>query len=105
VVQLSETTHADGRCVVSVAGEFDLAAVEEFLSLARQSLTHCSALELDLDELSFIDSSGLGALLRVRHDAGAYDASLRLVNVSPETLRLLRLTGLRDLFEIHPSEP
>ena len=102
MVEFSDRDLADGVCVLSVTGEFDLAVVAEFLQRALACLARTEALELDLQGVSFIDSSGLGALLRVRKEAADAGKTLSLVNVSPATHRLLEITGLHDAFDIRP---
>jgi anti-anti-sigma factor len=102
VVEFSDRDLDGGVCVLSVTGEFDLAVVAEFLQRALACLGRTEALELDLQGVSFIDSSGLGALLRVRKEAADAGKTLSLVNVSPATHRLLDITGLHDAFDIRP---
>jgi anti-anti-sigma factor len=104
MARFSEEARDDGRCVVRTAGELDIAAAEEFIEVVRASLGRCTIVELDLGDITFIDSSGLAALVRLRKEAGANDVSLRLTKVSPATDRLLRLTGLVDVFDISTSQ-
>jgi anti-anti-sigma factor len=91
-------------CVVRPAGELDLAAVEEFIDVVRGSLSRCSAVEIDLGDITFIDSSGLGALVRLRKEAEANESSLYLTKINPATDRLLRITGLIDFFDIRTGQ-
>jgi anti-anti-sigma factor len=105
VVEFGVSTRSDGACVVSVVGEMDLAVVAEFLEHALACLDRAHALALDLGGVSFIDSSGLGALVRVRKEAADRGKSLTLVNVSASTHRLLEITGLQDAFDIVDEEP
>lgn len=107
MVDFGESTRSDGACVVSVVGEMDLAVVAEFLERALACLDRADALALDLDleGVSFIDSSGLGALVRVRKEAADRGKALTLVNVSASTHRLLEITGLQDAFDIVDQEP
>ena len=67
--------------------------------------TVLEAIEIDLNAVSFIDSSGLGALVRVRNEAAAKGKTLSLVNPGHATLRLLELTGLQHAFDIRSDEP
>ncbi len=81
--------------VLRVAGEVDLhvadALVGEAVALDADRLV------IDLADVTFIDSSGLHALLRIhRHVAGA----LTLRNVTPVTARVLELAGLGDVFAV-----
>jgi anti-sigma B factor antagonist len=103
MVEFRESERSGGGCVLSVEGEFDLAVVDEFLAWALPCLGRADVIEIDLGAVSFIDSSGLGALVRVRNDAAEQAKSLSLVNPSPATNRLLELTGLQQAFDIRSS--
>src|SRR3954451_21766092 len=88
--------------LLSAAGELDLGTVPE-LSDRLSSLDGCGAQRLivDLTEVTFLDSSALGALLaqaRTRRDQGE---ELALVCNDPRTLRALEVTGLQSVFELH----
>ena len=103
MVDFGESSRIDGACAVWVEGELDLAVVDEFLEWALACLDRSSAMEIDLHGVTFIDSSGLGALVRLRNEATATDKSLALVKVSAATHRLLEITGLSDAFDIRPD--
>lgn len=104
MVEFHESSRSDGTAVVSVGGDFDLAVVDEFLERVLACLDRTDAIELDLHGVSFIDSSGLGALVRVRKEAVHRGKSVSLVNVSPATHRLLEITGLHDAFDLRPKQ-
>jgi anti-anti-sigma factor len=104
VVEFHESDRGDGVSVVAVEGDFDLAVVDEFLRRVLDCLDRADAVEIDLHRVSFIDSSGLGALVRVRKEATARDKSLSLVNVSASTHRLLEITGLHHAFDLRPKQ-
>ena len=102
-----------GYVVVTVAGEVDIATVaalrERLSALAAGGLP----LVADLDQVSFIDATGLGALAAAARLAAARGVSLHVVCAQPQTRRLFRITGLdrqiplaRDLAEaLHALEP
>lgn len=100
MVQLSEMVRDDGVRVVSVVGELDLAEVEQFMAFGRRSGHGCAGLEVDLGGLSFIDSTGLSALIQLRKEFSELGLPLRLTNVGPVTRRLFHITGLLDVFGI-----
>ena len=54
----------------------------------------CQPLIADLDQVSFIDSAGLAALVSAARRAAAHGASLHVICARPETRQLFRLTGL-----------
>lgn len=92
-------TRDDGGCMISVSGEVDIANVEEFLTVAQGCLESGATLvEVDLSEVTFIDSSGLGALVRLRNQARERDVVVVLRRVPEFVGRLLEVTGLTAAF-------
>jgi anti-sigma B factor antagonist len=61
-------------------------------------------LVLNLKKVTFIDSSGLGALVAAHSSAKSSGARLRLCNLGSGTNELLRLTRLVTIFEVSDSE-
>ena len=58
---------------------------------------------VDLTHLEFLDSTGLGALIGAHKRAAEHDGSVRLVAHEGQILRLLRITGLLDVFAVYPT--
>lgn len=104
MAQFSEDVRDAGTCVVHAAGELDLEAVEEFIATVQGALSRCTCVEIDLGDVTFMDSSALGALVRLSKDADRADAELHLTRITPATDQLLRLTGLTDFFSIRTSQ-
>jgi|SRR6516225_5804936 len=88
------TRREPGYVVVTVAGEIDIATVarlrERLSALAAGGLP----LVADLDQVSFIDATGLGALAGAARRAADHGTSLHVVCDQPQTRRLFRVTGL-----------
>ncbi len=101
MARFSQETHEDGSAILSVAGEIDLAVTDEFVLVAQSCLKQGNGLSLDLGEVTFIDSSGLGVLVLMRKEAAEQDKTFRLANVSSSVERLLEVTGLDHVF--YPS--
>jgi anti-anti-sigma factor len=94
----------DGRGLL-VSGELDIAVADEFLDKARAALGAAeSVLEIEFSGVTFVDSTGLGALVRLREEALAAGKEVRLVNVPRQAARVLELTGLTDLFGELPDQ-
>ena len=89
-----QTRREPGDVVVTVAGEVDIATVarlrERLSALAAGGLP----LVADLDQVSFIDATGLGALAAASRRAAACGVSLYVVCAQSQTRRLFRITGL-----------
>jgi anti-sigma B factor antagonist len=58
---------------------------------------------VDLTQLEFLDSTGLGALIGAHKRAAEHGVSVRLVAHEGQILRLLRITGLLEVFSVYPS--
>jgi anti-sigma B factor antagonist len=90
----------DGSWLVTAAGELDRLTVARFteaLDLAAEG--EPALVVLDITGCSFVDSTGLGAL--VAADKALRDAGSRLeLAVSPLVLRLLQATGLDELLTV-----
>lgn len=100
MAEFNEHLLEDGTFVVEASGEVDLAVVDQLLEIAIGGLSGARAVCLDLRGVSFIDSTGIGALVLIRNEASAASKSMRLTNVPPAVRRLLALTGLEDAFDI-----
>src|ERR1700728_4402495 len=58
---------------------------------------------LQLDQIEFVDSSGLGALMRLVQAARAKGGDLKLSGVPPKVRRVLQLTNLLAQFETYET--
>jgi anti-anti-sigma factor len=99
---LTVRTHARGSTLeVIVAGNLDMAAALKLETRVDALLAEedVQALELDLAQVEFVDSAGLGALLAVRDRAGQRGIDLAITSVSDRVRRILDLTGLGGIAE------
>lgn len=87
---------ADERvAVITLTGELDIASSESLeheLAAAREA----PLVVVDLRGLTFIDSTGLGVLVRAHQQAKEQGRRLALVRGEGQVERLLSLTGLAD---------
>jgi anti-sigma B factor antagonist len=90
---------------LTVLGELDMATVPilERAFSAVLAEGDVRMIVVDLSALSFMDSSGIHLLLRMKDACGAADR-LRIVNGSPAVVRLLDLAGVRELLPIISGE-
>jgi anti-sigma B factor antagonist len=59
---------------------------------------------LNMDNVTYIDSSGLGALVAAHTSARSQGASLKLSNLGSKFQEILQVTKLVTVFEVYPSE-
>ena len=56
---------------------------------------------VDLSGVGFLDSSGLGALVRALTQSQKEGGQTKLLNAGPQIRKLLQMTKLDSVFEIH----
>lgn len=61
-------------------------------------------LVLDLSEVPWIDSSGIGLLVKIMTSAKQRGGSMKLLNPSKFTLQTLKMIALLDVFEIFEDQ-
>jgi anti-anti-sigma factor len=90
--------------VITVGGEVDAHSAGGLREHLLIALCHLSPrLVLDLTHLTFIDSSGLAALVVTWKLAEAGGGTLRLAGASAQVARKLHTTGLDQRLPIHPD--
>jgi anti-anti-sigma factor len=99
-----ETTELGADTVIALRGEFDHTGIELFKSAVAQ-VSPSSALVLDMRDLSFLDSSGLGCLVDVYRRAKSEGWSLVLTSPQRAVSMILRLSGLDERLEIVYAGP
>ena len=89
------------RCVGRIVAGSESESLREHVSF----LMHDSrAIVLHMGEVAFIDSSGLGAMVRVLTITRQANGELKLCNVPEHVHKILAMTHLTKLFETHESE-
>jgi anti-sigma B factor antagonist len=105
LVEVSVTSRRSGdRTVVKVTGEIDVytaPALREELQAHQEA--GAADLVVDLTEVPFMDSTGLGVLVGSLKRARTTGGSLRLVIDQEKVLKVFRITALTQVFEIHPT--
>jgi anti-sigma B factor antagonist len=72
-------------------------------SLVGDSIEKHGDVVLQLDQVEFVDSSGLGALVRLMQAARSKGGDLKLCGLPPNIRKMLQLTNLLSQFETYES--
>ena len=93
-------TDAAGHDLLIVSGDVDLATAPELVAAADACLGPGATrpLRLDLSAVTFIDSTGISALLEIRHAAARAGVEVVVVGQSAVVDRVLSVVGITDLF-------
>jgi anti-anti-sigma factor len=93
----------DGGYLVAVAGELDLASVPELRAALEAAAQSGLPVVLDVSDVTFIDSTALGALLRANDELASDGPGMVLVCPGGPVRRLLMLTRLEDRLTFAPD--
>ncbi|GAA4803626.1 STAS domain-containing protein [Streptomyces ziwulingensis] len=97
-------TSTDGISVLTVGGEIDHTTVPQ-LQQALESGREASAgrTVLDFQAVTFMDSSGINALVAAHRSARASGGWVRLAGPTEPVLRVIQIVGLDAVITCHPS--
>jgi anti-sigma B factor antagonist len=95
---------ADGAAIIDVRGELDVTTVAAFKTLLVDTIDRerPARVVVDMLHVTFMDSTGIGALVvgyNAAHDVGA---RFEVHNPSQFVHRQLHITGLTDVFGLPP---
>jgi anti-sigma B factor antagonist len=101
-LQLSTEKTAE-ETIVHGSGRITSATSDSLQSTIRGLIPGAKRIVLDLTEVNYIDSSGLGALVSVYLAASRAKCVLELANPKPRIRDLFELSKLTAVFESHVS--
>jgi anti-anti-sigma factor len=96
---------SDGDCTVAIDGEFDMAAtfaVEPALERALRA-PDLRQLTLDLSGLTFIDSVGIGVVIRLAAELETRGIELRIVPGPRHVHRVFTSVGMAQVLPFEPE--
>jgi len=100
------TTRDDGRItILSVEGDLVIGEPESRFKKVVAGLVEKGRVHLivDLSRAGFLDSSGLGSLVRAMTTTQNEGGQTKLAGLSPQIRKLLEMTRLDSVFEIHEN--
>lgn len=89
--------------VVKLGGEVDLSWSQQARRAVLDALGQSQKVAVDLSKVSYIDSSGIAALVEGFQNARGKGQEFVLVQVSDAVLAVLRLARLDKVFAIRPA--
>jgi len=101
---ISEKMLNDELALLKVKGRLDAVAAPDLKSRLKELVAdnHVTVI-IDLTDVSFIDSSGLAALVSGFRAAREAGGSIKLAGLREQTMMVFKLTRLDRVFEIHPD--
>lgn len=100
-IQIDESLH---KSIVHLSGEIDVYTApklkDALLPLLMQQGT---SLEVDLSDVNYMDSTGLGVFVNALKLSNEHDSKLSLINLQNRVFRLFQITGLHEIMDINST--
>ena len=94
------TSVGEGVAFVEVTGELDLSTADELREAVLAAMAPAvGTIRIDLHGVTFMDSTGLGALIAARNAAGAH-YTVVVQNPQPQVRRVFEITALDKVFNL-----
>lgn len=101
-MQLSEK-RVGNVMVIEITGRLDIEAEPELLTSSESWIESKVDMVFDCTHLEFVDSSGLGILLRILKRAMSGDKDIRLAAINEQVAMLFEITRADKIFQIFPT--
>jgi len=88
-------------------GEIDVATVEEQRGqwLAAVDERQPQRLVIDMSDVTFLDSTGLGAIVALQRRQRSHGGVVAIANAAPAVVQILELTGMHLTMEVNSAAP
>ena len=106
-MSLKMTSHeVDGVTVVALDGRIVLGEESTTLREKFKGLTVAGKqkIVLNMDNITYIDSAGLGTLIAAHVSAKNHDASVRLCHLGKKFHEVLQITKLLTVFDVYDTQ-
>ncbi len=91
----------DGRPGVKITGEVDVATAAPFREALEEVISGGDEkVYLDLSDMDYIDSTGIGILIDIKKNVMKPDQQFVLINPKRSIRKLFQLTGVDQIFPI-----
>lgn len=94
-----EVAAAPEETLVRCIGKMTFTSTGALQTELRRLIPETKRLVLDLAEMSYLDSFGLGVLVGAHFSAKRQQRQLKLINMRPQALQLVQVTHLTYLLE------
>jgi anti-sigma B factor antagonist len=96
-----ETVRTPEETLVHCTGRITSSTTSTLQSAVRALIPHTRRLVLDLTDVTYLDSSGLGALVSIYVSARRQECELKLIHLNERLKQLFRITQMAKIFEGH----
>lgn len=103
VLPRTDVVVVDETAVLHIQGRLDVRTTPDFTAKAEAAIAETSFVIVELSAATFLDSTGIGALVGLAKQLRDLDGKLWLVAIPPPILQTLQIMRLDRFFEVLPS--
>jgi len=96
-----ETLTTSDEIIVRCTGKIISSTTAQLQATVRSLIPKTQSIVLDLTDVSYLDSSGLGAIVGLYLSAKRQHCTLKLIHLNQRLQELFRITKLASVFEGH----
>lgn len=94
---MTAAPHSPNPIVVGLTGDLDFASVDDAAERIAQAIASGRDVTVDMGDVPFIDSTGIGMLVRACRQAHKRGHSFSVTGLQPFPMRSLQITGALDV--------
>lgn len=92
---------AQNHYTVKVSGEIDVYTAPELKDkLLQLTEVHGNDIQVDLKDITYMDSTGLGVFISAYKSAKEHESSMELIHAKDRVSRLFKVTGLDEIMNV-----
>ncbi len=96
-----EVSEENAKSIVGLSGEIDAYTAPQLKeSLLPLTRIESQLVEVNLEDVNYMDSTGLGVFISALKSTKENNSHLKLVNLQDRVLRLFKITGLDEIIDI-----
>ena len=100
-----KTEHLDDITIIEMPMDaLDAGNVSEFKTDIAPILDKCDFVVFDMSQVTFVDSSGIGALLSCLRKLNSQGGGLNMYGVVEQVTHLFKLVRIDRIIDIHPTQ-
>lgn len=92
--------HNDDFQLIKLKGDFDVYSEDEFKGFIEENLDENKDLVIDLSDLDYLDSTGLGMFMNIHNKQKSKGKTVKIINAKDNIKKLFKITDLTALFDM-----
>lgn len=92
--------HNDDFQLIKLKGDLDVYSEDEFKGFIEENLDENKDLVIDLSDLDYLDSTGLGMFMNIYNSQKSKGKTVKIINAKDNIKKLFKITDLTALFDM-----